>query len=121
MGWETRGNKKYYYYKRRKGQTITSTYWGSTDNDIAVRMADIDHNCRIINQLEKEQKQAEKDQYELLHKEILEVEDLIKSLTKATYLISGLHKPKGIWRKLRKHPQTREEKSNELTNIAIRK
>jgi len=107
MAWEKRGNKFYYFSKKRKGNKVESTYWGS--NDIAVRMADIDRNCRIIGQMEKAQKQAIKQEYITLNREIAEIENLVRSLTTAAYLLNGLHRPKGVWRKMRKEPNQEEK------------
>lgn len=120
MGWEKRGNKTYYYSKSRvRGSNkIESTYYGSSANETAITMANLDFGRKLSNCVAKDTAKIEKAQYNAFNQEIAQIDILIKSLTNAVFLINGYHFHKGNLRKLRKPAK---EKENELTCIVSRK
>lgn len=99
MGWEQKGESKYYYQKYRVGNRVVSKYIGR--GEIAELIAEEDDNRRTRNRMErhKQKRKLEKErQYDQLA-------DLIynrnTSVAKALLLINGYHTHKGQWRKKR--------------------
>jgi hypothetical protein len=95
MGWEQRGNTRYYYRKRREGDCVVSEYVGT--GEVAEAIAALDARDRDRRQLER-QKQAA---LQALDAEVDEVCDLIRILTRGFLLATGYHTHKGQWRKTR--------------------
>ena len=93
MGWETRGNKEYYYGKERYGSKVVSRYLGSTDK--AQKMVEILEAIR-------EEKRKVRERESQIDKQIEAGNRLIKSLADGMYLIAGYYQHKGGWRKLRR-------------------
>ena len=99
MGWEQKGESKYYYQKYRVGIRVVSKYIGR--GEIAELIAEEDYHRRTRKQMErhKHKREVEKErQYDQLA-------DLIygrnTSVAKALLLINGYHTHKGQWRKKR--------------------
>lgn len=99
MGWEQKGESKYYYQKYRAGNRVVSKYIGR--GEIAELIAEEDDHKRARNRMgrDKQKRELEKErQYDQLT-------DLIynrnTSVAKALLLINGYHTHKGQWRKKR--------------------
>lgn len=118
MSWEKRGNRSYYYSKTRlRGSSkIDSTYWGSSKT--AKFIAECDWGRRLNIRVDKDKEKTERKKYKTLNKEIVEVEDFIRCLARAVFLMNDYHFHKGSLRKLRKPVK---EKENELTCIVGKK
>jgi hypothetical protein len=95
MAWEKRGNRDYYYKKRRIGGRVVSEYVGS--GALAELQA-------LLDQEEKESRkyeQAKRLQAEELEAKIDQVDEYSRTLAKAALLLAGYHPHKGQWRKRR--------------------
>ena len=95
MSWERRGNRRYYYRKRREGDRVFSEYVGA---------GDLAETAATLDALEREFRRAERQRREelrALDAQIDEVCDLIRALTYAALLVSGYHTHKGQWRRKR--------------------
>jgi hypothetical protein len=95
MGWETRGNGRYYYHKRKVNGKAVSEYMGAGDG--AVLMALMHQEAAHKRQTW----QASKDEQTRLDKEIDELRDQVQAIVTATLLVAGYHQHKRMWRKQR--------------------
>ena len=99
MGWEKRGNRKYYYRKKRIGKKVISEYVGS--GPAAEKIAKEDE---LIQRKRKEEQQA----WVSRQAEIIAVDDALdaleiitRTLINAQLLLAGFHTHKGQWRRRR--------------------
>jgi hypothetical protein len=95
MSWEGRGNRRYYYRKRRDGDRVVSEYVGA---------GELAQTAAILDALEREIRRAERQKREearALDAQIDEVCDLNRALTYAALLVAGYHTHKGQWRRKR--------------------
>lgn len=99
MGWETRGNGRYYYRKRRVGDSVVSEYVGRGP------FAELEAALDLVEQAERE---AERQRWlreitadRELAREIDRVCKMITAVCNATLLLNGYHTHKGQWRKAR--------------------
>lgn len=102
MGWESRGNCRYYYKKVRVGQQVFSKYVGTglfadlTEvNDLMRRNKGIEE--RIMQRKHKEQI----ENFMKLNEQIQEVERLVEAIVQSTLLAEGYHTHHREWRKRR--------------------
>ena len=99
MAWERRGNRQYYYRKRREGRRVVSEYFGT--GTIAELAEMLDAADREEHEREREAwrelREAELD----LDREIDGLGDTVRMLTQAVLLASGHHTHKGQWRQRR--------------------
>jgi hypothetical protein len=96
MGWETRGDQRYYYRKVRRGRRVVSEYMGS--GDAAGLMAMLDAESQDARQAT----QAQQRQAEALDAQVSEALDLAAVLANGILLLSGCHTHKRQWRRLRR-------------------
>ena len=95
MSWEKRGDRRYYYRKRRVGDRVISEYVGAGDlGEIAAAADDLERDLRRAM---REQRRADR----ALDAGVDEVCDLIRALTCAVLLVNDYHTHKGQWRKKR--------------------
>jgi hypothetical protein len=99
MAWETRGNREYYYTKRREGQRVISEYVGT--GELAEATATILALDRERKELEQAMWREERDVQRDLDREIDAVGDIARALNRAALLASGHHTHKGQWRRRR--------------------
>jgi hypothetical protein len=99
MGWEQRGNGRYYYRKKRVGRRVVSEYIGAGEGA---------HLIHFMNESEREEAMIEKmtwnktkNKNQTTDLEIDNLNHMIRTLVNATILASGYHVHKGQWRKLR--------------------
>jgi predicted proteasome-type protease len=95
MSWEQRGDRRYYYRKRRDGDRVISEYVGA---------GELAETAAALDALEREARRAERQSRQearALDAQIDEVCDLIRALTYAELLVAGYHTHKGQWRRKR--------------------
>jgi hypothetical protein len=99
MGWEERNGNKYYYRKRRIGQTVVSEYVGKgflaemiSQDDTSAR-----NKKRLIFQAEREIINSDKETI----KEIEQISNYVEIIIESILLEMGYHAHKGQWRKKR--------------------
>jgi hypothetical protein len=99
MAWEQRGNKDYYYRKKRDGDRVISEYMG---HDVAGQLySEQDRQERekflALQRMWREQK----SEFEETDQDCEFLQVLVRGLVHATFLSSGYHPYKGEWRKKR--------------------
>lgn len=99
MGWETRGNREYYYRKRRDGEKVISQYVGAGSFAALIARADELDRERHREALIAERKAQEADL--ALDRQVNQACDLVRTMTAAELLSKGYHTHKGQWRKKR--------------------
>ncbi len=99
MGWENRGNGRYYYRKKRIGSKVVSEYVGTgLIGEIAEEFDKSESEERILRH--KEEKKEIRCTAEI-NNIVKKIENEIKLLTKAFLILKGFHTHKGEWRKKR--------------------
>lgn len=99
MGWEKRGNRSYYYQKRREGNRVVSEYVGSGRvAELAARLQELQHNGEETDRSAMHGGRLSRREIEELDREIAQMCNLIQSLTEMTLTANGYHKHKGEWR-----------------------
>ncbi|GAB4546920.1 MAG: hypothetical protein Kow0063_41450 [Anaerolineae bacterium] len=92
MSWEQRGNRRYYYRKRRQGDRVISEYLGA--GELVEVAADLDALERQIRRAERQKRQ----ELRALDAQVEEICRFIHALTCAVLLTTGHHTHKGQWR-----------------------
>ena len=93
MGWERRGNKKYFYRKRREGDRVVSKYL--TADEAQAYLAE-----RAEAKAREEEAKEAIQATEALLQPLAEFDALADSLCSATLLAEGYHRPdRWRWRK----------------------
>lgn len=100
MAWEARGNRSYFYRKKRTGGKVKSEYVGS--GELAALLEKSERGSRQLKQLEKEKLKRERMKAELIDDELNALSEINQSLVDALFLIGGFHQHKRQWRKKRK-------------------
>ena len=95
MSWERRGDRRYYYRKRRQGDRVISEYVGA--GELAEACAALDTLEREVRRAARERRRADR----ALDAQVGQACDFIRALTCAALLVSGYHTHKGQWRKKR--------------------
>jgi hypothetical protein len=99
MGWENRGNKYYYYRKKRIGKKVISEYIGfGPDAEKIAREDDLAKRKREKARLAWQHRQAE---IRAMDDALDSIETITRSLVNANLLLAGYHTHKGQWRKKR--------------------
>ena len=99
MGWETRGNGRYYYRKVRDGGRVRSEYIGA--GLAAEMLAEVDEFDRQRRQLEDEGRRAEVDAERHTAATLAEVDRMVQDLTAAALIAAGYHAHRRQWRRQR--------------------
>lgn len=98
MSWETRGNNRYYYRRRKVGGQIETEYIGNGFvADFIARQDEIDRQRRAAAAAEWQA--LEEDETETAAA-IAAVDDLVKTLTAGVLLANDYHTHRRQWRKL---------------------
>lgn len=100
MGWETRGNRTYYYTAERVGDRVVKMYVG------AGRVAELAGRLDALTRAERAAKTADerrqRDAVAALDAALAPLCELADAATAAALLAAGYHRPKrGKWRKRR--------------------
>ena len=97
MGWETRGNRTYYYRKTRDGGQVRSEYIGA--GPFVEALARLDELGRDSAELERavwsETVQAERRRAAAL----AEAELMVRTLASAVLISNGYHQHRRQWRR----------------------
>jgi hypothetical protein len=99
MAWEERRGRSYYYRSVREGQRVRKEYVGGGTLGQLLSLHDELERC-----LRKEEETSWKEEQERLKRSagfVRELEEAAQILTRAQLLVSGFHKRKGEWRRLR--------------------
>ena len=97
MAWEKRGNKRYYYRKKRIGKRVVSEYFG--DGATAELIALLDEEDRLEREYERQQFRREKETQLELDREIDALGDMVRAMTRASLVANGYYTHKGhSWR-----------------------
>ena len=99
MAWENRGNRQYYYRKRRIGGQVVSEYYGYSD--FALMLAEMDELEREQREAERQLIQEERAEVKKIDDQLNNYGDMVRTLIRAVMLASGYHPHKGQWRKNR--------------------
>ncbi len=104
MGWEKRGDRWYYYRKRREGDKVVSEYVGRGPQAEAVA---------LLDQLAQQEREIEADKWRRLREPIeandrltLETDRLTRSVWRAWLLALGYHTHHGEWRRISNDQRT---------------
>lgn len=100
MAWEQRGNRNYFYRKKRTGGKVQSDYVGSGDAAGLIER---------YEQIEKQRAEAAAEELaearakaEAIDEQINELSEINQTLVDALFLLNGFYRHKGQWRKKRK-------------------
>ena len=99
MGWETRGNGRYYYRKVRDGGRVRSEYIGA--GLVAEALADIDGDARHDAEVQRRARRAEVDAERRTAAALAEVDRMVQTMTAAALIAAGYHTHRRQWRRAR--------------------
>jgi hypothetical protein len=99
MGWEQRGNNRYFYRKEREGSTVKSVYVGR--GEIAHMVAQLQSSSPLLERFARTMKSPQQVQQEKAEAALDELSDLVGLITQASLLAAGFHTHKREWRKMR--------------------
>ncbi len=100
MAWETRGNGRYYYQKRRMEQQVISQYVGRGEfAQIVAQLDELEREKRDFERWEREQMQKELEEDRELDQLLDEVVDMVRGMKTAVLLVHGFHTHKRQWRR----------------------
>lgn len=99
MGWEKRGQKTYYYRKRRVDGRVVTEYCGTGRR--AQRAAAADRKRRMLRAREEVRLAQAKIERERLRMLMQPIDETVEALTEALLLLGGFHTHKRQWRKKR--------------------
>jgi hypothetical protein len=104
MGWEQRGGRSYYYYRKvREDGGVRSEYVGS---GLPAQICAEDDNAQRRDQAAQRATDRAKRQAEAeIDRQLADVESALAALTHATLFAAGYHKHKGQWRKKRREKE----------------
>lgn len=97
MGWEARGNRKYYYRKKRQGKRVVSNYLGtgSHANSVAKKV-ELEQNLKESELKQLIQQEAED---RILNKMLDQLESTAVVLVRVGAMLGGYYPHKGQWRR----------------------
>jgi adenylosuccinate synthase len=99
MAWETRGNNRYYYRKKKVGCKVVSEYVGK--GPVAQELASMD----LVERQERNRELGviRKERYELglLDRQVMQSILVMDRMVEVFLRMLGFHKHKGQWRKVR--------------------
>ncbi|MCA1607125.1 MAG: hypothetical protein LC775_17020 [Acidobacteria bacterium] len=99
MGWEQRGNNRYYYRKEGEGPRVKSVYVGR--GEIAQIVAQIQSSSAVLEKLFPLTRASRKDGMEKADAALKQASDLIDLITRSALIAAGFHTHKRQWRKKR--------------------
>ena len=97
MGWEKRGNKSYYYRKRRVNGRVCSEYVGR--GAIAQISVEIIQNDQRDRKTGREAIRCVQQDEKAIDRQLATAEAAIYAITDAKLSAEGYHKHKGQWRR----------------------
>ncbi len=99
MGWETRGNGRYYYRKVRDGGRVRSEYLGA--GVVAELLAEADDLDRQRRQLDTEEWQDVINAERRTVATLAEVDRMVQGMAAAVLIAAGYHTHRRQWRRQR--------------------
>jgi hypothetical protein len=99
MGWEYRGNRLYYYRKKREGKHVISEYIGV--GTTAYLIAELDREDRLARAFDATEWKKQKNEIKKVDNEMNQLQKSINGFVRALFLTSGYHPHKGQWRRIR--------------------
>ena len=104
MAWEERNGHRYYYFKQREGNRVTSMYLGA--GQIANIGAELGAGGERIRERERQIWSDLRAEVKNLEDTADQVSDLIRDHLHATLLVTGHPTHRGQWRKSQDEQQT---------------
>src|SRR5689334_25259724 len=102
MGWEQRGENRYYYRKERCGTSVKSTYVGK--GEIAHMVAQFQSSSAEVEKLLRAKKSIEADELKRIEGTLDRAVELVQLFTEASLLTAGFHTHRRQWRRKRNGP-----------------
>lgn len=99
MGWEQRGNNRYFYRKEREGSRVKSVYVGR--GEMAHMISQFESSSADLENLMRAKKSIEADELEKVEAAIDRAVGLTQLFTEATLLAAGFHTHHRQWRRKR--------------------
>lgn len=99
MAWEKRGDRRYYYRKRRQGNRVVSEFVGA--GYLGSLAAQLDDADRLRQQAQREQVRRERATQDDLDKQVDGLGQQLADLVTAVLLVNGYHTHKRQWRRVR--------------------
>jgi len=99
MSWETRGNNRYYYRRRKVDGRVISEYIGA--GGVAKALAELDDIERQERQQAAAEWRALVDTDRRQVATLAELDDLVRSAVAGVLIANGYHTHKRQWRKMR--------------------
>jgi len=99
MGWEQRGNNRYFYRKEREGSRVKSVYVGR--GEIAHMVAQLQSSSPLLEKYARTMRSPEQVKLEKAEAALEQVSELIQLTTEAALLAAGFHTHKRQWRRMR--------------------
>lgn len=97
MAWETRGNNRYYYRKKRQGNTVRSVYLGA--GELAEAIAALDTYEQQDRGFEQLRWHAERDAIDQVDDALQELAELNRAVVGLAYVACDWYQHKRQWRK----------------------
>jgi predicted negative regulator of RcsB-dependent stress response len=99
MGWEQRGNNRYYYKKEREGSRVKSVYVGR--GDVAQMVSKFQASSTDLEKLMQAKRSIEANELEHLEATLDRAIELTHLFTQAALLCAGFHTHHRQWRRKR--------------------
>lgn len=99
MGWEQRGNNRYYYKKEREGSRVKSVYVGS--GETAHLIAKFESSSAEVERLLRVKKSIEARELNKIEDALDRAVELVQLFTEASLLTAGFHTHRRQWRRKR--------------------
>jgi len=98
MGWESRGNGRYYYRKQRNGRRVVSKY---VPRSLGFLIEILGTQERSERKRFLQEAKATRDRLQAAAKEVDKIGEWVRLLTEQTLIDNGFHRHKGQWRRKR--------------------
>lgn len=106
MGWETRGNGRYYYRKRREGRRVVSEF---VSNKFGSLVAMLDEERQAERAQQRRAERAEREKIRAMDAVMNRMNDLVVATVNSALIAEGYHRHRGQWRKRRYGRQSTDQ------------